>query len=177
MKRGRGAKSDGVALMLGRGVGLVGLVERARDRALAGDAVFCWYCERDYPEDVAEQCQRAALAIADEVCSLVLGGQFQLAWRFAVRSDVYLPTRATQHLDVLDQCPAWVAFLDVVELAERIDSYLAVMETDRRTAALAQDCRGELDLLCVLADLCEDVGLPRAAAEARQLHEMASRAL
>jgi hypothetical protein len=164
--------------MLGRGVGLVELVERARDRALGRDAVFCWYCDRpegNYSEDAAEQCQQAALAVADEVCSLALGGQFRLAARFAACGDVYVyaPAAMAEHLAVLDQCPEWAAFVRAVELAERIDSYLAVMQADRRTAALAQDCRGELDLLGVLADLCEDAGLPRAAAEARQLHELA----
>jgi len=86
-----------------------------------------------------------------------------------------VPAALWDDLALLDECPAWVAFRDFVELAERIDTYLAVMETDRRTAALAQDCRGELDLLRVLADLCVDLDLPRAAADARHLHELADR--
>ena len=113
---------------------------------------------------------RSSQAVADEVCQLALGGQFRWARLVAYPYDVYVPMTLLDDLELLDECPAWVAFEEVVDLAERIDSFLAVVQSDRRTAALAQDCRGELDLMGVLADLCEDLEQPRAAAEARHLH-------
>src|SRR5262245_37319820 len=162
--------------MLGRGVGLVELIERARDRALAGDAIARWHREEyDWEPDSGDDAQAAAQAVADEVCSLALGGQFRWACHVAYPYDVYVPMAMWDDLQLLDECPAWVAFHDVVALAERIDSFLAVTYADRRLAALAQDCRGELDLLGVLADLCDDLALPRAAEQARHLHELARR--
>jgi hypothetical protein len=162
--------------MLGRGVGLVQLVERAREQALAGDAVARWYREaHDFQRGAARRCQEAAYAVADEVCKLALGGQFRWGCNVAFPYDLYVPMELWDDLALIDECPAWLAFNDAIVLAERIDSYLGVLEGDRRTAVLAQDCRGELDLLLVLADLCEDAGLPRAAAEARHLHELARR--
>jgi hypothetical protein len=160
--------------MLGRGVGLVELIERARDRALSGDAVARWHHEEhDWEPESADDAQAAARAVADEVCLLALGGQFRWAVNVAYPFDVYVPMAMWDDLQLLDECPAWAAFNEQVALAERIDSFLAAMEGDRRTAALAQDCRGELDLLLVLADLCVDLSLPRAAEEARKLHELA----
>jgi hypothetical protein len=162
--------------MLGRGVGLVELVRRARERALAHDAVARWHRdEHDWHHAAAQRCQEAAEEVADEVCKLVLGGQFRWACNVAFPYDLYVSMATWDDLGLLDECPAWRTFHEAVELAERIDTYLAVMETDGRTAALAQDCRRELDLLCVLADLCEDAELPRAADEARHLHGLASR--
>ena len=102
---------------------------------------------------------------------MAFGGQFRWACKVAFLDELYTPEELWDDLSSLDPCPPWVEFHQAVALAERIDSYLAVMEADRRTAALASDCRTELDLLCVLADLCEDVGLPLAASEARHLHE------
>lgn len=159
--------------MLGRGVGLVELLERARDRALGHDAVAHWHRdELTWEVESAEDAQQAAQAVADEVCLLALGGQFRWACCVASLDDVYVPMPLRDDLQELDWCPAWVAFSQAVDLAERIDSYLAVMQADRRTAALAHDCRGELNLLGVLADLCEDLTLPHAAAEARHLHDL-----
>lgn len=163
--------------MLGRGVGLVGLIERARERAVGRGAIAAWHQdERSLDGDGAFDAQAAAEIVADEVCRLALGGQFALACDVAYPYDLFVPDDLWGALAWLDECPGWISFRQIVEVAERIDSYLSVMQTDRRTAALAQDCRGELDLLRVLADLCEDVGLPRAAAEARHLHELALQA-
>ncbi len=58
----------------------------------------------------------------------------------------------------------------VALFAERIDYFLAALEREGTTRQLARDCRDDLDLLLVLADWCQDAGLPRAATEARHLH-------
>src|SRR5262245_29147144 len=125
--------------MLGRGVGLVELVERARDEALAHGAIARWHRdERGWDPEAARACQQAAQAVADEVCLLALGGQFRWACNVAYSYDVYVPMAMWDQLAQIDECPAWIAFHGAVEFAERIDSFLAVMEADRRTAALAQ---------------------------------------
>jgi hypothetical protein len=161
--------------VLGRGVGLVELLERARGRALARGAIFRYHFDppHNFHEVDADASQAAATAVADEVCSLALGGQFLRACDVAYPYDLFVPMSMWEHLALLDECPAWVEFTRVVELAERTDSFLAALERDRRLAPLARDCRAELNLLGVLADLCEDVGLPRAADDARHLHGLA----
>lgn len=162
--------------MLGPGVGLVDLVEAARDRALADDDIPRWHEEAGWDDEQVDACLVALRVIADEACRLALGGQFRWAAKVALPHDLYIPQAFWDAVYLLNQCPAWQGFIDAVELAGRIDTFLGVLESDRRTAPLAGDCRRELDLLGVLADLCEDVGLTRAAAEARNFHSLASAA-
>ena len=69
--------------------------------------------------------------------------------------------------------PEWVEFGEALILAERIDSFLSVLGRGGPGAALARDCRENLDLLLVLADWCQDGGQVRAAAESTHLHELA----
>jgi hypothetical protein len=133
--------------MLGRGVGLVALVERWRFRSSADEPGM------------------RGQAKADETCWLAQVGLFDEARRFRG-----LGWEAREHLNAQD---AWVRFTEAVHVADAIDTFLAVLEADRRLAGLAGDCRGELDLLLVLADLCEDLALPHAAAEARYYHSTA----
>ena len=81
--------------------------------------------------------------MADECCKLAVGDQFRWAGSVAFPYDRYVPMELWDDLSLVGECPAWVAFNDAVVLAERIDSFLAVLETDRRAAALAQDSRGD----------------------------------
>ncbi len=64
---------------------------------------------------------------------------------------------------------ALAPLLEACELADRIDGFLAVMERPGPGRALAVGCRDDLDGLLVLADWCEENGLPAAAREARHL--------
>jgi hypothetical protein len=132
--------------MLGRGVGLVEVVER---------------CQVS-PEAFRFDMRKTAREATDEILRLLRAGLFDEACRLRGFTD--------DDLDYFDEQGEWWEFMDVVDLADALDNFLAVLEADRRAAALARDCRGELDLLLVLADLCEDAGLPRAAAEARHYH-------
>jgi hypothetical protein len=72
--------------------------------------------------------------------------------------------------DLSEQCPAWLDFCAVCDLAGRIDSLLGVLQGDG--VVLARTCREDLDGLPVLADWCEDAGRPVAAAEVRHLHAL-----
>jgi hypothetical protein len=60
--------------------------------------------------------------------------------------------------------------VDACAVAERVDCFLATLETGAQSRQLASGCRDDLDGLLVLADWCEENGLPAAAAEARHLH-------
>jgi hypothetical protein len=149
------------------GLSLVGLVEAARQRVLARDHIERWHREvRNWDRDAADYAKWAARDVADEVCRLCLGGQFGTAAAEA---------RAWRDEDMLlmHECPAWIAFHEAVSLAERIDCFLAVLENDRLAAPLARDCRGNLELLGVLGDWCQDGNRPLAAAEARHLLALA----
>jgi hypothetical protein len=60
------------------------------------------------------------------------------------------------------------ALCEVCDLAVRIDAMLFSLEKSARSLALA--CRDDLDSLPVLADWCDDNGLPASAAELRHLY-------
>jgi hypothetical protein len=62
----------------------------------------------------------------------------------------------------------WKRLCDACDLAARIDALLFSLEKPARALALA--CRDDLDSLPVLADWCEDNGLPASAADLRHLH-------
>lgn len=140
--------------MVGRGVGLVELVERAREAARL-DRI-----DSDAASDIANQ-----------VARFVQCGQFRVACAMADLEGAYLDHPPFE-LDSLGRWLGWWTFAESVHLAAQIDDFLAVLEGDERTASLANDCRGELDLLLVLADLCEDQALPRSAKEARYQHRL-----
>jgi hypothetical protein len=148
--------------MLGAGTSLVDLVEAARERALAR--------YHDYLDSWLEEDE---LAVTDKVCLLCLGGQFAWARNVAYPHDLYIPEEVWRTLAGTEECPIWAGIYEVVDLAERIDSFLATLESDRLTAPLARDCRADLDLLLVLGDWCMDRDRPLAAAEARHLHALA----
>lgn len=154
--------------------GLVSLVEAARDRALARRRIEDWHIDtQGWDPALASVCRQAAAAIAGEVCRLCLGGQFKWAVNVAYPYDLFIPEELWEAVSALDGCPAWQEFCDAVALAERLDSFLTVLERDPHTHPLARDCRHDLELLCVLADWCDDHGRPAAAAEARHLHGLA----
>src|SRR5262249_33422176 len=79
--------------------------------------------------------------------------------------DAFLPGEWVAAVSLPHAWPVWERFGEAGRLAADLDTFLFVLE--RHTPALARDCRADLDLLGVLADWCEDAGLPRAAAEAR----------
>ncbi len=66
----------------------------------------------------------------------------------------------------------WTSFAWVCELAERINSLLTGLEYAGPGKALARACREDLEGLAVLADWCEDAGLPWTASETRRLHDL-----
>jgi hypothetical protein len=165
--------------MLGPGVGLGELVGR-RAGGIVGLRVILE--PNDYSEEVfgtaAQTWSEALESYSEAVQSLYRGGHGFIARRsrvvdFAVtgthREEVLLATHFRQQTEAL---PEWEEFDRVMQLADRIDSFLAGLEC-RHPLALARDCRNELDLLGVLADWCDDAGLPHAAAEARHLHGLA----
>jgi hypothetical protein len=148
--------------MLGRRLSLAEFVACARDRVMAlhGSAVSPW-CDRAPAEEVAEEAVRMARA-----------GLFFYTSNISYPYDLYVPEGLWESLVDLDECPAWMEFHEACLTAERIDSFLAVLERAGVTAQVARDCRDDLDLLLVLADWCVDSGLPRSAAEARHLHRL-----
>jgi hypothetical protein len=103
--------------------------------------------------------------VAEAVCRFVRAGLFDCARR--------LQGLTPQERDGLKRRSGWFDFLEVVVLADQIDNFLATMEADRRAAGLAGECRGELDLLLILAEFCEDHAMPRAAEQARFFHALA----
>jgi hypothetical protein len=115
--------------------------------------------------DLVERCHFPSFPAGEEVCRLVRAGLFDYAHRLQ-----WLSNSECAHLNRHD---AWLEFLGVVLLADEIDSFLAALEGDRRAAGLARACRDEVDLLLVLAELCEDHAMPRAAEEARYFHALA----
>jgi hypothetical protein len=157
--------------MLGRGVGLVELVERARERLLARDlGILRWHIETyGLSRDQAQFCEETYREIADSVCEDARNGYFFCPW---FPDDLYYERELYERIEQVVDCPLWLEFQFAAGLASDIDSFLAVLESDQRTSALANDCRRELDLLLVLADLSEDAGLPLAAGEARHLYAL-----
>jgi hypothetical protein len=136
--------------MLGRGVGLIDLVERPLQFITL---------ETD---------------LARAVSHFVWCGQMRMACSLAFPDITYRSDyERRQTYRRLERYPVWGVFCEAVSLADLIDNFLATLESDQRLAGLARDCRDELDLLLVLADLCEDIGSSLAAREARYLHEQA----
>jgi hypothetical protein len=158
--------------MWGASRSLLGLVEAARDRALSREQIARWHIEaRGYQSEWAAQCQIDIEALAEEVIQLCLEGSYRQARRLADPNRMEWD-RPEDTVPQLADCPAWLGFQEVVTLAERIDSFLAVLEREGTTRQLARDSREDLDLLCVLSDWCQDNGMPQAAAEARHLHTL-----
>jgi hypothetical protein len=104
--------------------------------------------------------------LISKVCLECFGGQYGWAVNTSLPYDLYTPPdwwNACRHL--LDDNQEWAIFHHAVRLAADLDTFLFVME--RHAPVLARHCREDLDLLGVLADWCEDAGLPHAAAETR----------
>lgn len=131
--------------------GLLNLVEAAADRARR---VFI-------DPEVRE--------LIDKVCLECFGGLYGFAVNTSFPYDIFTPPEWWDAAVELDINPDWVPFHDAVCLAERIDSFLVVMEADGPTRPLAHDCRGDLELLGVLADWCQDNDRAASASEARHL--------
>ena len=140
--------------MLGRSVGLVEFVEQAHDLTRL---------------DVLGLAE--ATEAADAVIRYVLCGAFRRACFFVEYPEELFPDHMVLEIS-LRRWENWWAFAESVHLTGFLDDFLAVMESDSRTATLARECRDELDLLLVLADLCEDNAMPRAAEESRYLHTL-----
>jgi hypothetical protein len=162
--------------MLGRDVGLVTFVERARDRALSRRHIQNWLIESNgFSPEWADEVRQTARDIADKVICLCWEGKFRSAVDYAA-GEHFEPVRVNElawNAQYLFEVPSWLALPEAVRLAERIDSFLAVLERGDPGALLARDCRQELDLLCVLADWCQDAGQLQVAEEARHLHALA----
>jgi hypothetical protein len=62
----------------------------------------------------------------------------------------------------------WRPLREACEVATRLDALLFSLEKPARSLALA--CRDDLDSLPILADWCDDNGLPASAAELRHLY-------
>jgi hypothetical protein len=103
--------------------------------------------------------------LLDKVCLECFGGQYGWAVNTSLPYDRYTPDEWWGVCSRLSDDPDWIPFHQAVRLAADLDTFLFVME--RHAPVLARDCRDDLDLLGVLADWCEDAGLPHAAAEAR----------
>jgi hypothetical protein len=161
--------------MWGERLGLAGLVEAAWDPAKARGEIVTWHVEaQGMGREEAGRCADAFQQLAELVLRGCRGGQFAWAEETAGLANLEVDPDWEERLLRLDECPAWVEFSRAVDLAARIDSFLAVLEREGTTRHLARDCRDDLDVLLVLADWCQDNGLPQAAAEARHLHGLAA---
>src|SRR5262245_18518120 len=145
--------------MMGSRRSLAAFVEAACERA-----VHWWTAQqgRDLEESWAAEerlAARAAMRVwREELTRLCWEGDY---WTLPPSMDTF---------DTLDDKPPTAELMEADEIAERIDCFLAALEREGTARQLARDCRADLDLLPVLADWCEDAGLPRASAEARHLH-------
>jgi hypothetical protein len=157
--------------MLGKSAGLLELVKTVRDRTakLATDQ-FMNQSFFHQTFGVPHMRENTAGIVADEVVRLVGADQYRMACKFS-RLYEELGAGSGEFEEVINV--PWAAFQEAVRLTERIDSFLAVMERGDPGAPLARDCRRELDLLCVLADWCQDAGRVQVAEEARHLHGLA----
>jgi hypothetical protein len=153
------------------------LVADAAQRYLRGEAVSDWVAGHGPRwEDYADEYAEIAWEFAGEAVAAAEQGDFRSARKLAELTTPYWHPRAEFVLEDdadLGDCPAWAAFREACELAERIDSFLAAVGRGAQGAGLAVDCRECLDTLLVLADWCDDRGQPAAAAEARHLHALA----
>src|SRR5262249_26150828 len=103
--------------------GLLDLVEQAADRA-----------RRSWPDGVVRE-------LIDKVCLECFGGLYAFAVNTSYPSDLFTPREWWEEAAYLDDDPDWVPFHEAVCLAERVDTFLEVMERDRATRPLAGDCR------------------------------------
>jgi hypothetical protein len=100
-----------------------------------------------------------------------LAGQFCLIGR-RHSEEISLPPNVREALDAVEGEDWWEAFQQACELVERVDGFLAALEQGGPGHQVARDCRGDLNLLPVLADWCDDNGRPASAAEARHLYRL-----
>jgi hypothetical protein len=157
--------------MLGKGVGLLELVKMVRDCTLesATDQFMAQsFFHRTF--DLPDMHENTAGRVADEVLRLVSEERYRMACKVS-RLYEELGAGSREFEEATDT--RWVAFQEAVKLVERIDSFLAMMESSGSHVPLARDCRHELDLLCVLVDWCQDVGRVQVAEEAKHLYALA----
>jgi hypothetical protein len=96
-------------------------------------------------------------------------GDFLLARRAADYLSRSIYWLKWEHID-LNFFPAWEGFGEACALAERIDSFLAMLAREKGTGALARECYKDLSLLQILADWEEENGRSATAADARHLY-------
>lgn len=150
--------------------GLAGLVEAARERA-AGQAVSRWYRQAlGYPQELAQEVQMRVDDLLADLCRPCAAGLFRVVRPELTHPVILFRDDWAQDTAGFDSCPLWHAFRDAIDLADRIDSFLAVMSFHGPSPPLARDCADDLALLPVLADCCEDHGRHQSAQEARHLH-------
>ena len=89
-------------------------------------------------------------------------------YRSALEMAGDVSTRVRLYDDLYDELTV-APLVEACELAELIDTFLAVLERQVPTPLVA-GCRDDLDTLPILADWCEENGLPMAGREARHLH-------
>jgi hypothetical protein len=156
--------------------GLVDLVEPACQRYLAGDQIREWFdgtmSNGEYYQD-GDSYQEDARKLAREIVACCRLGLFGAANKLARLEPASMPQNIfpqIEEIDDLRRCPIWEELAGVCELADRLDGFLAILEQVGTAGQLARDVRNDLDLLLILADLCEENNQPVVAAEARHLH-------
>jgi hypothetical protein len=167
------------------GRSLAGLVAEARERYIKEAGLTEWLRGQLHPAppEVPGRAAKAICWLADEWVRLAEAGVYSgfhvcplpnesvlLEW---VPAEVFWEDLFGWRLD---DCPNWEKLEEVCGLASDIDSFLATLERGPGRE-LARGCRQDVDGLAVLADWCEENGLPAAAAEARHLHGLVRRAL
>jgi hypothetical protein len=156
-------------------MGLFDLVAAARRHYTGRARVSGWLGE---PDEILSGLEEHLDTI---VCAAANGNFLQVArlarwWEQGLHDSLSIAfrmfldwiTQAGYSIDLSD-APAWGCFADACNLAERIDSLLATLESGPGSG-LARGCRDDLDGLAVLADWCDDQGLAASAREARHLH-------
>jgi hypothetical protein len=153
---------------------LAGLVAGARERYVDEEDIAEWFWEQ------WEWAPEASLVewLADEAVRLAEAGVYFRPWNKRLALLERCPAAVFgSYLDLGEPCPGWGTFTEVFELAAWVDSFLATLERGGPGKGLARGCREDLDGLPVLADWCEENGLPAAAAEARHLHRLVRQAV
>jgi hypothetical protein len=158
-------------------LGLVDLVEAACQRCLAGEQIVDWFGGVAAPAGElfppGEFYQEAAERLARHIDARCRLGLFGEAIRLVRLEPASLPADIFSQIEQIDDmrsCPIWEELVGVCELADRVDNFLAILEQAGTAGQLARAVRNDLDLLLILADLCEETNQPVVAAEARHLH-------
>jgi hypothetical protein len=153
-------------------MGLVDLVEAACQRCLLDDQIRDWFDSQGSSEPDAEDYQEGARELTRMIVARCRLGLFGEANKLVRLERTSLPEELFYEIDDLISCPIWEELAGVCELADRLDHFLAILEQVGTAGQLARDARNDLDLLLILADLCEENDQSAVAAEARFLHRL-----